>query len=607
MQNDNLKIKNTVASEKERIELKAERPLPTEEAEAIRQSFEEEKDYKPEIIKIKASERLLPKNFVPDEQKDSEYEKQTGRTMPVVLFNFGSEEKIVLPELTAKVFKHAVRKTRERYEKPEDKQKRYDAIQRVILTRVMKNLPPEKAPRLENEKWEARAMTSVKEYERLKQTVFKQVEVQLTQSQKEQDELPVSSQEKEEIKRATEDLEVNWERIIPSPEAIEGVLGVKPPELKTEISFKEERERKPVELTPLQEARLMFGRKKATGEEFSKEEVERMIEVQERMPDYLVHRLAIYDVYFRVKRGELERMPGLILSVASGPYGEARAQSDLINLYEELGQEKPAIVNLDLTHEMLKRGREEYEKKYAEKLLKVTSLTRRMEQPAIFKPEVFDMAECTSSLDYLQDPADVFKTLSNMTEAAKIGGLVRLTSRRKFPDKFYEGLEGLGLKPLTEKRTQLQLPEKMIETLKTLYGEEKTEELREMLKNGVYYILAQRVSHEKDVLKIRTENFKLPTEKQEEREWREIFSAVVKLVNERLGAIEKAVKDGNISEAKNLFYEFGRNGRTEAVENGLADKESLEAFSINQLIKKSDSGIFRIWHQELSEKVFGKK
>ena len=96
----------------------------------------------------------------------------------------------------------------------------------------------------------------------------------------------------------------------------------------------------------------MFGRKKATGEEFTKEEVERMIEVQEQMPDYLVHRLAIYDVYFRVKRGELERMPGLILSVASGPYGEARAQSDLINLYEELGQEKPGTVNLELTHEI---------------------------------------------------------------------------------------------------------------------------------------------------------------------------------------------------------------------------------------------------------------
>ncbi|OGD29531.1 hypothetical protein A2W60_00180 [Candidatus Azambacteria bacterium RIFCSPHIGHO2_02_46_12] len=589
-------------NEKEKIEATKE-PQTTEE-KIIEESFEQEKEYQPEIIKISASERLLPRNFIPDEQRDSEYEKQTGRTMPAVLFNFGSEEKIVLPELTAKVFKHAVRKTRERYEKPEDKQKRYDAIQRLILAQVRKGLPSKEQERFDVGKWETRAMTSVKEYERLKQTVFKQIEVQLTQSQKEQDELSVSSRESEEIKREIKDLEVNWGQIIPSPEEIGGVLGVKAPELKTGISFKEERERKPAELTPLQEARLMFGRKKATGEEFTKEEVERMIEVQERMPDYLVHRLAIYDVYFRVKRGELERMPGLILSVASGPYGEARAQSDLINLYEELGQEKPAIVNLDLTHEMLKRGREEYEKKYAEKLLKVTSVTRRMEQPPIFKPEVFDMAECTSSLDYLQDPADVFKTLSNMTEAAKIGGLVRLTSRRKFPDKFYEGLEGLGLKPLTEQSAQLQLPEKMLETLKTLYGEEKTEELNEMLKNGVYYILAQRVSREKDVSKIRTENFKLPTEKQEEREWREIFGTVIKLVNERLGAIEKAVKDGNISEAKNLFYEFGRNGRTEAVENGLADEESLEALSLNQLIKKSGTGIFRIWHQELSEKVF---
>src|SRR3990167_8948088 len=251
-------------NEKEKIEATKE-PQTTEE-KIIEESFEQEKEYQPEIIKISASERLLPRNFIPDEQRDSEYEKQTGRTMPAVLFNFGSEEKIVLPELTAKVFKHAVRKTRERYDVG---------------------------------KWETRAMTSVKEYERLKQTVFKQIEVQLTQSQKEQDELSVSSRESEEIKREIKDLEVNWGQIIPSPEEIGGVLGVKAPELKTGISFKEERERKPAELTPLQEARLMFGRKKATGEEFTKEEVERMIEVQERMPDYLVHRLAIYDVYFR--------------------------------------------------------------------------------------------------------------------------------------------------------------------------------------------------------------------------------------------------------------------------------------------------------------------
>src|SRR3989304_4855265 len=118
-------------NEKEKIEATQE-PQTTEE-KIIEESFEQEKEYQPEIIKISASERLLPRNFIPDEQRDSEYEKQTGRTMPTLLFNFGSEEKIVLPELTAKVFKHAVLKTLERSEAPEDKKIPYDAIQRLIL------------------------------------------------------------------------------------------------------------------------------------------------------------------------------------------------------------------------------------------------------------------------------------------------------------------------------------------------------------------------------------------------------------------------------------------------------------------------------------------
>jgi hypothetical protein len=213
------------------------------------------------------------------------------------------------------------------------------------------------------------------------------------------------------------------------------------------------------------------------------------------------------------------------------------------------------------------------------------------------------MTECTSSLDYLRDPADVFKTMSNMVEAAREGGLVRLTSRTELPDHFYDGLNGLGLKLLTKRHVCFEMPPHLAESLGALYGDEAVKHWREKLKDGIFYILAERISREKNVAKLKVDNFKVPTEEDKKREWRENMLRAIRLVGERLAAIEGAVKNGNLAEAKNILWEFSDQGRAEAVKNGTVVPGSLDAQALVNLIRRTGSLALKIKLRKLLKKI----
>ena len=88
------------------------------------------------------------------------------------------------------------------------------------------------------------------------------------------------------------------------------------------------------------------------------------VRLMDRLPQYIHHRLAYFDLLSRAKHGELI-MPKTMVSVASGPQEEARAQFDMAALTAEFGFEPMKILNVDLSQRMLARGAAAYRKKPA--------------------------------------------------------------------------------------------------------------------------------------------------------------------------------------------------------------------------------------------------
>lgn len=574
-------------------------------------NIEKEENIKPRIKKIAATDRLLPRYFIPSGAKEIEYKNKSGHSLPIVLFNFSTEEKIIIPGALSGVFKHGIRKSRERYGEPQDKQRRYEAIHRIIFSQIMKKLPPEERKRFNQGSWEVRALTEVGEYERFIKPNVLNLDRQISEDQELSD-FEISKEEEKKLSSAAAGFsELDWGKILAAG-GDAPVLEKRTHDLKAErvdANDNEGGEKSSRSFVPseLQKARYEIGRAARTGKAWSDETVETHLRFEDEIADYWSHRLAVYDLYQRVKSGEIKTMPHKILSVAGGPYGEARAESDLAVLYQEAGLEKPDIAVFDLTHAMLKRGREEYEKrtgKIGQTKLKVTPVQGRMEKPFPFKSEVFDLSEC-AALDNLQKSEDIYNAINNMAAATKKEGLIRLVHRRKFPQNFYKGLEKMGLKVESEKNSRFHLPDSIFEALKTQIGEEKALVARDKLEKGIYYILLRKAGGGEKAPEIDFNDFMLPTERRQRLDEIEMMSERIRAVAERLRMIEKACDDGNITEAKNLFWEYGKNGRAYAVENGLVSPREVRAATLYGLLLRIGSLRLKQQYNNLKSRVFG--
>lgn len=246
----------------------------------------------------------------------------------------------------------------------------------------------------------------------------------------------------------------------------------------------------------LQKFRFKMGKAMQSGKKEDWDDVvDEYIELMDNMPQYIEHRLAVVDLLQRVNNGGIPRMPSRILSVASGPYEEARAQMDFEFLYKKYGKNKPEIFNLDLSFSMLKKAEEAYEKKAAtdgkEDYWNIpTNIVADMRQLPI-RDGAFDMVEC-SSFDNLikRDPDGVAKTLNEMVRVLEVGGVLRISHKEQLPDDFFDTLRSLGLVLVTPPHSTYAVDGALLKKIESEEGHVVATRLRQKINRNAEYILA---------------------------------------------------------------------------------------------------------------------
>lgn len=248
----------------------------------------------------------------------------------------------------------------------------------------------------------------------------------------------------------------------------------------------------------LQELRFKMQRAMQSGKKEDWDNiVDEYISLIDYLPQFLEHRLAVLDLFSRFKDGSIE-MPKTILSVASGPYGEASAHNDFDYLYEAFNLDRPKIINCDFSHGMLKKGEVAYigktDKGSADKPYKVQGDMRQLP----FKEDSMDMAECFALDNVIKNQKDLNQSIQEIIRTVKIGGLVRLVYHGHLPDGFYDYLENNGLELLTNRHTVFSVPENKIDEIKKQYGDKFLERMKQKLNKKTEYILAVKKSDIKD-------------------------------------------------------------------------------------------------------------
>ncbi len=250
----------------------------------------------------------------------------------------------------------------------------------------------------------------------------------------------------------------------------------------------------------LQRLRYNLGKpmKERTPEEWSAV-VEDYIRLMDYMPQYLEHRLAVLDLFSRYQKGEL-KMPETILSVASGPYEEARAQMDFDYLYQELDLKQPQIINYDFVRDILVKGEAGYldkaVKENKDDLVVPFQVQGDMRQLA-FKTEAVDMVECSSLDNVINHQEDLDQSIAEIARVTKIGGIIRLTYKGQLPEKFYDFLEASGLKLLTARHTVFQLSKAKLTEIKRVYGDVFANKLKQKLSRKAEYIMAVKIAEQR--------------------------------------------------------------------------------------------------------------
>lgn len=246
----------------------------------------------------------------------------------------------------------------------------------------------------------------------------------------------------------------------------------------------------------VQKLRYIFGRAIRSGDPAVWDEAsDEYLALKGTLPQYTEHRWALIDLKQRFESGEIPKMPSKILSVASGPYEEANAQTDFEFYYRKNGIEKPDVINIDLSHTMLKKAEDDYERKAVEKNKEdywniPQNIVADMRVLPV-KDESVDLVEC-SSLDNLikQDPEGVVKTLKEMVRVLQAGGLFRVSHKEQLSDEFFDILQALGLTLLTEPHTTYAVDEVLLRKIRHLYTPTVAKRLIQKVSSGAEYILA---------------------------------------------------------------------------------------------------------------------
>lgn len=207
--------------------------------------------------------------------------------------------------------------------------------------------------------------------------------------------------------------------------------------------------------------------------------IEIYVKYLEFWPQYLEHRMGVLDIWKKHQAGILSRLPKNILSIASGPHEELRAQWDIADILP--GGEMPHVVQLDASQEMLgsslatlPRGAAAY----------ATDLVGDMREVAV-GDEQFDMVEC-SSFDNLKNESDVKDMLAKAADRLAVGGVFRFMLNEPFTDQLCQVLGDHGFKVLDRNAT-VALAQETANDIKHKRGAEVLKRIQDKLKRHKYF------------------------------------------------------------------------------------------------------------------------
>lgn len=588
-------------------------PPPDADWQKIAESFASEPGYKPKITIAAKDDRVLPKNFMPDEGKEEEYLRRAGKPLPAVLYRRETREKIELPAKIGVIYRQLIRASKVGYEGRENKDirdKRAEDIQNFLMRSVFPGLNPEDRKKLQGGAWSVRSETTQVEYERLI-GMFRELEQgeDLGENKKEEitKEPPalISFRQVDVNKLKSRILDTGIEVTKIQQEKISSSQ-ITPP---TRPNFLEGRP-----LNRLQKLRLSIGRAIGRGESFDKVALE-YAELHEYMHWYLTRRLAAIDLFERYERGEIQNMPENILSVASGPFAETEAQAAFTESYESLGLKLPSVTNLDTSKEMLMLGRSEVGDADAVK----ANMCRLP-----FKEKSFDFAENTSLHLLLKkatkENGEALQALAlaEMARVIRENGLIRIIYIEKPPEYLYGMLQQYGLELLTPQNSRFDVSGETKEIFADMVPGKEGRLLAERAAAKAsqdFYILARKI---KDGIGIATEQAGIntmttaPKPKGERVDWKRVgfglrAEDLHKELRHREKEFESVTKNDDMNEAKNLFWEFGRAGREANIASGDVDIENAEALPTSILLKRAGSRKFKNTLEALRRKIWPKK
>lgn len=442
-------------------------------------------------------QRFLQPNFIPSEEQVQKA-RENGIELETLFYNSSTGHAIKLggqlADMVREELSREIRRARSKGEGARIVYKENEAVH-AVLTKVFESIPQEWVEHYQNGVLEIRLATyckNPKEYARSKE-YFPGAEIS--------SDPPIAT--------AAELIDfseiIDWEDVIEEDQTLVVTKKANTAE-KIQVDRQEPNERNagpddadpvpPRIMNRVQKLRYVFGRAIRSGDPAMWDEAsDEYLALKGTLPQYTEHRWALIDLKQRFESGEISKMPSKILSVASGPYEEANAQTDFEFYYRKNGIEKPDVINIDLSHTMLKKSEDDYERKAVEKNREdywniPQNIVADMRVLPI-KDESIDLVEC-SSLDNLikQDPEGVVKTLQEMLRVLEVGGLFRISHKEQLSDEFFDTLQALGLTLLTEPHTTYAVDEVLLRKIKHLYTPTVAKRLIQKVSSGAEYILA---------------------------------------------------------------------------------------------------------------------
>lgn len=204
------------------------------------------------------------------------------------------------------------------------------------------------------------------------------------------------------------------------------------------------------------------------------------VQYLEYWPQYLEHRLAAYDIWDKYQAGVILHMPETILSIASGPHEELRAQGFLAEHIPNYPM--PQVYSLDASPEMLAAST-----KTIPSTLRPHGIDILGDMNDITVDEdSMDMVEC-SSFDNLQTDAQRKTLITKSLAIAKDDGLLRFMVEQPLSTALIDVLQKHGV-TILEQNTIPRLTEETRAKIRDEKGADVLRRIEDKLQRHKYFV-----------------------------------------------------------------------------------------------------------------------